>query len=262
MSLLSCATSGAVKVQTEEVHETEKLDYEYYNSKIIIALSSLKLPQDISKKILDNLAKDSFFTNELLNILKLEYYLWILLDKQHPIDESYVPSDLVKLENSSFLVNRNDLFLRKEAFDSLSQMASLVKAQGFTLVVSSAYRSYKYQEDLYNRYVSQMGRSEADRVSARAGHSQHQLGFVVDFGSITNSFASTNESRWLSVNASRFGWSLSYPNGYEHITGYRWESWHYRYVGKEVAAFIDTYFNGIQQYALQFIHEFNTLITN
>jgi D-alanyl-D-alanine carboxypeptidase len=109
---------------------------------------------------------------------------------------------------------------------------------------------------VYERNVKEMGQQAADRESARPGHSQHQLGLVIDFGSITDAFARTPEGIWLSANASRFGWSLSYPEGYEDVTGYRWESWHYRYVGRELAEFIDNYFNGIQQYALRFIHEF------
>jgi D-alanyl-D-alanine carboxypeptidase len=112
---------------------------------------------------------------------------------------------------------------------------------------------------VYERNVKEMGQQAADRESARPGHSQHQLGLVIDFGSITDAFARTPEGIWLSVNASRFGWSLSYPEGYEDVTGYRWESWHYRYVGRELAEFIDNYFNGIQQYALRFIHEFTHL---
>ena len=88
----------------------------------------------------------------------------------------------------------------------------------------------------------------------RSGKSQHQLGLVVDFAPISDSFAETKASEWLLRNASRFGWSLSFPDGYENVTGYRWESWHYRFVGKDLAVFIEKYFENIQQYALQFIH--------
>jgi D-alanyl-D-alanine carboxypeptidase len=76
----------------------------------------------------------------------------------------------------------------------------------------------------------------------------------VDFWPIDDSFAQTVAGQWVLKNAGRFGWSISFPEGYEEATGYRWESWHYRYVDRELAWFINTYFNGIQQYALQFIH--------
>jgi D-alanyl-D-alanine carboxypeptidase len=145
------------------------------------------------------------------------------------------------------------MMLRKAAFDALEEMAAAAQSEGVTLTASSAYRSFNYQRDVYNRIVRQLGQEAADRVSARPGHSQHQLGLVVDFGSIDNSFAETAQGRWIAANASEFGWSLSYPRGYEDITGYSWESWHYRYVGKDLAAFIDRHFDGIQQYALEFI---------
>ena len=181
-------------------------------------------------------------------------FLYILVDKERALSSDYEPEDLVVLRNASYRVNRNDLSLREIAANSLEEMAAAALADGITLVVSSTYRSYSYQAQVYERWVGQLGRAQADRVSARPGHSQHQLGLVVDFGSITNDFAQTPQGRWVEANASRFGWSLSYPQGYEEITGYSWESWHYRYVGRDLAHFIDTYFNGIQQHALLFLH--------
>ncbi len=102
-----------------------------------------------------------------------------------------------------------------------------------------------------------MGEAAADRESARAGQSQHQLGLAVDFGSIDDSFAETAAAAWLAVNASRRGWSLSYPKGLETVTGYRWESWHYRYLGTAAAALERKRFVGVQQYALAFLEEWN-----
>jgi len=81
----------------------------------------------------------------------------------------------------------------------------------------------------------------------------------VDFYPVKDSFEKTDAGRWLAKNASRFGWIISYPKGYETITGYKWESWHYRYVGLEIAHFINTYFEGVQQYALRFLHEWEQI---
>jgi D-alanyl-D-alanine carboxypeptidase len=134
-------------------------------------------------------------------------------------------------------------------------MAAAAKAEGVSLIASSAYRSYDYQVEVYSRNVRESGQETADRESARPGYSQHQTGLALDFGSIDDSFAQTRAGRWIKANGSRFGWSLSFPDGCEAITGYRWESWHYRYVGRELSFFIDAYFGGIQQYALRFIHE-------
>jgi D-alanyl-D-alanine carboxypeptidase len=181
-------------------------------------------------------------------------YLWRLVDKNHPLDASYEPADLVALKGGPYLLNRAGLKLRKDAALALDLMAQAAQVDGVTLVVSSAYRSYEYQKQVYDRNVKSMGQAAADRESARPGHSQHQLGLAVDFGSIDDSFAKTAQSRWLQKNAWRFGWSLSYPENFESVTGYRWESWHYRYVGLQVSQFIRTYFEDLQQYALAFLH--------
>jgi D-alanyl-D-alanine carboxypeptidase len=124
-----------------------------------------------------------------------------------------------------------------------------------TLVFSSAYRSYEYQAEVYARHVREMGQAAADRASARPGHSQHQLGTVVDFGSIDNSFAESMAGLWMAANAGRFGFSLSYPKGAEGQTGYDWESWHYRYVGKAAAALEAEYF-GLQHWMMVFLERF------
>ena len=230
--------------------------YDNYNEILSSALENAELPKNISENIKLNIESDTAFINSLFIILESDPYLWVLVDKVRPLSANYEPRDLVRLANSSYRVNRSDLYLREKAVLSLEEMASSAGNEGLTLIVISAYRTYRYQADLYTRYVNQMGQREADRVSARPGHSQHQLGTTVDFNSISSTFATTRESRWLAANASSFGWSLSYPQGFEHITGYIWESWHYRYVGKELAEFIDKYFEGIQQYALRFIHEY------
>jgi D-alanyl-D-alanine carboxypeptidase len=107
--------------------------------------------------------------------------------------------------------------------------------------------------------VQTYGKEAADRESAQPGKSQHQLGLVMDFAPIGDAFTNTPASTWLIKNAGRFGWSLSFPDGYEDVTGYRGESWHYRYVGKDLAYFIYRYFDGIQQYALQFIKAWQEL---
>ncbi|MCL2208751.1 MAG: M15 family metallopeptidase [Treponema sp.] len=214
------------------------------------------LPQSIQEGIFGVLNNDDL-KNTIENILKEDTYLWILVDKEHPLSENYEPDDLVELKNASFTVNRTGMYLRNSAAVSLEEMAAAADAYGITLLASSAYRSYDYQAQVYNRNVTQMGQEAADRESARPGHSQHQLGLVVDFGSITDAFAETAQGIWLAANASRFGWSLSYPDGYEEITGYRWESWHYRYTGIKIAEFIDTYFDGIQQYALKFLRVYD-----
>jgi D-alanyl-D-alanine carboxypeptidase len=211
------------------------------------------LPPELSEKAADSAAAGPDFIMDLLAILEGDPYLYMLVDKEHPLPESYRPSDLAEIGGSCG-VTRKGLMVREAAARALEEMAAAALAEGVTLTAGSAYRSYEYQAGLYDRNVLEMGQEAADRESARPGHSQHQLGLVVDFIPIDDSFAETAAGRWVFRNAGRFGWSLSFPGGYEDVTGYRWESWHYRYVGRDLARFADSYFGGIQQYALRFIH--------
>ena len=255
----SCITKTAADNDTGGINEEIVQEDNKQYDDISAALINARIPEDIINNIQENLKSANDFTGELNIILNINPAFWILVDKEHALDSNYVPSDLVLLAKGSYVLNKSNLYLQKDAALSLEEMSAAAKTADLTLVISSTYRSYSYQGEVYSRNANQMGRQAADRVSARPGHSQHQLGLVVDFGSITNAFASTGEGIWLAANASHFGWSLSYPQGMEKITGYSWESWHYRYVGREVTAFIDKYFEGIQQYALHFLHEYKNI---
>ncbi len=244
LSLWSCIPAAAQKQDDRDL-------------KISSALQNAQLPADLSRRVLEQYKQQpDQFIKTVTNITAQDPYLWRLVDKAHGLDAGYEPDDLITLRGGSYLLNRSGLQLRRAAAETLEVMAKAAKADGVTLVVSSCYRSYGYQKQVYERNVQQMGQAAADRESARPGHSQHQLGFAVDFDSIDDSFAQTKQSQWLEKNAGRYGWSLSYPKDMEHVTGYRWESWHYRYVGPELSQFIDTYFDGIQQYALVFLHHY------
>ena len=180
--------------------------------------------------------------------------LFFLIDKKHTVPSSYVPKDLVSLKkNSLFDLNKAGMKIRSEAYSALNEMAQAALNDGIRLLVSSAYRSYSYQENLFNHWVSVDGLEQAERESARAGTSQHQLGTAVDFGSISDDFDKTQMGQWVYKNAADYGWSLSFPKGYEDVTGYRWECWHFRYIGKNACRFQQKWFGGIQQFMLEFI---------
>ena len=226
------------------------------NNKLAVVLRRAGIPQQMSARILSGRAD---FLDGLAGILSGDTALYALVDKTHPLAPlDYVPPGLVLLSSGSYRVGRAGLSLRREAEAALEKMAASARSEGITIIVSSAYRSYEYQVEVYGRNVRQNGQETADRESARPGYSQHQTGLAADFGSITDEFAETAAGKWMAQNASAFGWSLSFPDGYEALTGYRWESWHFRYAGVPLAAFIDRWFGGIQQYALQFIHEWKT----
>ncbi len=190
--------------------------------------------------------------------------LLVLVDKQHPLSESMIPLELTPLDEYSdtLALSKTGMFLTKQTITALRSMNSVAQADGVTLLISSAYRSFSYQKRLFNYYVQTIGLEQAFRESAEAGKSQHQLGTTVDFGSISSEFTNSKPELWLRERAAEFGFSLSYPPSYEAITGYVYESWHYRYLGQKALLFQKQYFADIQQYMLETIHSHNKLITS
>lgn len=183
--------------------------------------------------------------------------LYFLIDKKHKAEpETYVPSNLVPLvKNNYYNISRNDLSLREDVEAKLVEMAKAARKDGITLLVSSSYRSYEYQKALFQRWVKIDGLEEAERESAREGTSQHQLGVAIDFGSIDSSFINTSQGKWLNNHSEEYGWSLSFPREYEDITGFKWECWHFRYIGVNACKFQNKWFNDVQQYMIEFIDE-------
>jgi D-alanyl-D-alanine carboxypeptidase len=121
-------------------------------------------------------------------------------------------------------------------------MLDSASVAGYDIRVVSGYRSYADQQFTYDYWVGQLGQAEADRVSARPGYSEHQLGMTADLGSadfgwdLTDTFGATPDGQWLAVHAAEYGFVLSYPQGKEATTGYAYEPWHFRYIGTQFAA--------------------------
>lgn len=125
--------------------------------------------------------------------------------------------------------------LTKETTDSFNKMKSAATLEGLNIYISSGFRSYNTQKRLYNNYVKRDGVEAADTYSARAGHSEHQSGLAFDVNTINDTFANTPEAKWLANNCYKYGFILRYPQGKSNETGYKYESWHFRYVGTELA---------------------------
>ena len=118
------------------------------------------------------------------------------------------------------------------------RLEATAKKEDLKLIVNSSYRDYESQNSVWNNYENYNGEEYADSIAARAGFSEHQTGLALDIitpGATKNTFEETDEFKWLQKNAHKFGFILRYPKGKEDITGYAYESWHYRYVGKETA---------------------------
>lgn len=144
--------------------------------------------------------------------------------------------DGIMIANKTYtLPSSYDPGVRQEAVDALAEMQNAAAAEGLSLFIVSGYRSYYTQEAVYASWVSRDGAEQADTYSSRAGHSDHQTGYTFDLNSLDQSFAYTQEGIWLAENCSEFGFIIRYPEGKEMYTGYTYEPWHVRYVGKEKA---------------------------
>ncbi len=125
--------------------------------------------------------------------------------------------------------------LTAETLAAFEEMQTVVAAEGLDLAIVSGFRSYGTQQNLYNRYVARDGLAEAETYSARPGFSEHQTGLAMDLNLADSSFAETAEGRWLVEHAWEYGFVLRYPNGKSELTGYIFEPWHFRYVGRDLA---------------------------
>ncbi len=165
---------------------------------------------------------------------------YTLLDTLYALPEDYAPDDLEPL--TSLGVGTDATQVRSLVIPDLKALLAAAEAAGLGLEVQSAYRSYNYQIDTFNRWVVVDGYDAALRSSARPGHSEHQLGTALDFRSANgpaawelDDWAETPEGTWLKEHAAEFGFVMSYPKGKEALTCYIYEPWHYRYVGREEA---------------------------
>ena len=183
-----------------------------------------------------DLSKEDFYKN--IEQITEPNILLVLVNKNFKLPENYIPDDLEKIDVK---YSNEDKYLRKEAKDAFEQLSKDAKNEGHQIVAVSAYRPYSYQLKLYDEYVATMGFDYAEKCSARPGHSEHQTGLAVDvMGSNLdyNEFENSKEFNWMLNNAHKYGFILRYPKNKTNITGFKYEPWHYRYVGKTVAKII------------------------
>lgn len=165
--------------------------------------------------------------------------LLVIVNKYYKLSGTFEPKKLVKID-TKYRDNWERLVVPivKENFE---KMADDMSKLGLSIKVTSAYRAYDVQDQLYKENVIKLGKKQADSVSARAGYSEHQTGLAVDVKNALNDykfFKDSEEYKWMRDNAHKYGFILRYPEDKTDITGYNFESWHYRYVGKEVAKII------------------------
>jgi D-alanyl-D-alanine carboxypeptidase len=175
--------------------------------------------------------------------------IWVVVNKQRQI--SPLKDRPTNLDFPAFpkriVQNPFGLQLREEAALATEEMAAAMSEEGIgALILNSGFRTYKNQQGLYNRTRDSRGSAVAEKLSARAGHSEHQLGLAADFSArgqgcvILTCFGNTEAGRWLEQNAHEYGFILRYPKGFRAITGFQYEPWHFRYVGMELATELNT----------------------
>ena len=168
--------------------------------------------------------------------------LWVIVNKRRALPAGYAPTDLITPAVALRLGSgAEEMKMRKEAGGALKDMFAAAKADGYSLLLASGYRSEASQKALHAMYVAQKGAQAADLDSARAGYSEHQTGLAVDVGradhkcEVEACFATTPEGQWVAKNAYKYGFVIRYKDGSQAITGYIYEPWHLRYVGKDLA---------------------------
>lgn len=229
------------------------MDATYYiqdHMKRYIAYQEKHIEQSIDEIItnVNSNLDDDYYTN--IKDTDLSKKNLIIVNKYYKLDQNYIPDHLVSIDNAGHQAT-------KETADHFKEMITAAqKEKGYTFKVNSAYRSYNTQDSLYNRYKNQHGLAWAESYSARPGHSEHQTGLAIDMvasSSTFDNFEDTKEYQWLIDHAHNYGFILRYPKGKEHITGYHYESWHYRYVGKEIATKIHDLDLTYEEYYAYFI---------
>lgn len=160
-------------------------------------------------------------------------------NKYYKLPDNYAPDDLVTIKNWYSYGSNNKI--KKEVYESFLKMYEDAKKEKITLIINSAYRSEKDQKKTYDEILKNNTQDFTDKKAARPGHSEHQTGLALDlitYGANGDNFDKTDAFNWLLNNAHNYGFILRYPKGKEYLTGYSYESWHYRYVGVEAATII------------------------
>lgn len=201
-----------------------------------------KTEELILDEITENL-KDDLVSDKVTEVTNEEDNLSANLDLAR---SEYIENEKPLYVNDLLIVNKEFGIpkdfgdgLTKEVQDAFKKMKEDAKKEGIIINIRSGYRSYETQKMLYENYVARDGIEKASRYSAKPGHSEHQTGLAIDITtedtstSIGDWFNNTKQAEWLYNNAYKYGFILRYPQNKEHITGYKFESWHYRYVGLE-----------------------------
>lgn len=257
-------SNGDITLLKQYLSESELNLIDIYDENVVNFVSNSYFEIDNLERYISYMNDNDYDANEVVTYVNVgidkPFYtdvktisdpdnILVLCNKYNALPSDYEPDDLTQ-------VGYSGIYMRKEAAENMYQMVLAAQSDGLKINLVSGYRSYDYQVDLYARHVRERGEAEADRVSARAGHSEHQTGLAMDLSndwSLEKYFEDTELFKWLSENDYKYGFILRYPKDKEYITGYDYEPWHYRYVGVEVATVIHNEDITYEEYVMKYL---------
>lgn len=177
----------------------------------------------------------------------------MFVNKHHYLSKDFKVEGLVTVD-SKYTVGDEVVKANREAYNAFVTMLKDAEKEDMHFLINSCYRSYQDQEDTWNTYQKLYGDNYVLKYVAKPGFSEHQTGLGFDIASTTsNVFVNSKESKWLFDHAYKYGFIYRYPKGLESITGYNYESWHYRYVGKKIAQYIEENNITFDEYYIRFL---------
>lgn len=167
----------------------------------------------------------------------------VIVNKLRPLPSDFEPEDLVELP-SKYTDGRQQQ-LREEAAQAAEDMFAAAEQDEIDLHAVSSFRTFDYQQRLYDNYLQHHGTADTEGMSARPGHSEHQTGLALDVDTaggehtLQTSFGDTDAGRWIAEHAHEYGFVIRYPEEQHDITGFQYEPWHLRYFGEQYSQRIE-----------------------
>ena len=208
-------------------------NYKKYISYINDEYKNMKVDYDLVIVKVNTRTNYDYYTHTSVTNMDLGY--GILVNKYYSLPEKYAPEDVVSMSSTYAYPNNS---IRSEVYEAFKEMSSKAKEEKISLIANSSYRDYNSQKEIYDEYADKNGKEYADKYAARPDFSEHQSGLALDIftpGYGMKNFDNSDAFKWLTANSYKYGFILRYPDGKENITGYAYESWHYRYLGKDLA---------------------------
>lgn len=232
-------TTKEVTTETSTTTSTTTVKSTTTTKKVESTKTYAKVAEIEGEKVSKGKTSKGYDIYEINGITYVDGYL--IANKTYSLPEDYAPTDTYTKADPT-ATKQCATCINTVAYQAYKDMKADASALNLNIYISSGFRSYVTQSNIYNRNVKNNGQEKADTYSARPGSSEHQTGLCFDLNTINAAFAKTDEGKWVDQNAWKYGYIIRYPEGKTDETGYIYESWHLRYVGSELAEIL--YNNG------------------